>query len=117
LVHPGQITGILRRRGVMLLGELDTLTRAAVGAGGRADRILTGTVEIYDMLVGGLLPNPQVAFSARLLDVESGQILWISGMDRKGWDREKLFGKNRIYAPGALAEQMMQSLVAGFLED
>jgi hypothetical protein len=115
VVHPGLVNAILRRRGVFMRGELDPLARAALQVGGHADHILTGTVETYDS-PASIEPNPHVAFSARLVDVESGRIVWISGQERKGWDQAGLFEQGKVYDAGSLAETMMQSLMMGFLQ-
>jgi len=115
VLHPGRVNAILRRRGVFMRGELDPLARAALRMGGDAGHILTGTVEIYEA-PAAIEPNPHVAFSARLLEVDTGRIVWISGQERKGWDRPGLFGRDRIYDAGSLAENIMQSLVTGLLQ-
>ncbi len=51
-----------------------------------------------------------------MLDTASGKILWMNGLDREGWDGQNLFGTGRTHSKGRLAQQMMRSLVAGFLE-
>lgn len=96
-------------------GELAPLDRAALRIAGEADHLLSGTVEIFDSSAG-LEPKPRVAFSARLVDVEDGEIVWFNGEDRTGWDRQKPYGLNRIYDPGTLAEKMFRSMIAGILD-
>jgi hypothetical protein len=93
---------------------MDELARGAVKIAARADRILTGTVEIYDRQ-GGREPEPWVSYFARLIDVETGQILWINGLENTGWDNQQAFLTNRLYSAGRLAEEMMHSLIAGLL--
>jgi hypothetical protein len=115
VVHPGRVNAILRRRGVFMRGELDPLARAALRVGGDADHILTGTVETYTS-PASVEPNPHVAFSARLVEVDSGRIVWMNGQEREGRDHPGLFGLGKVYDAGSLAETIMQSLVAGFLQ-
>lgn len=115
VVHPGRVNDILRRRGVFLRGELDPLARAAFRVDSHADHILTGVVETY-VSPASIEPNPHVAFSARLVDVESGRIVWMNGQERKGQDHPGFFGLGKVYDAGSLAETIMQSLVTGFLE-
>jgi len=115
LVVPGQVNQILRRRGILLRGEVDSLTRLALREDG-VDFILTGTVEKWEVRRRGTEPEPRVSFGARLLDAATGQILWMNGQDREGWDGLNLFGTRRTHSKGRLAQQMMRSLVAGFLE-
>lgn len=115
LLHPGRVNAILRRRGVFMRGELDPLARAALRIGGAAVHILTGMVAIYES-PRSIEPNPHVEFSARLVEVDSGRIVWISGQERTGWDRPGMFGRDKVYDAGTLATSMMESLVTGFLE-
>ncbi len=115
VVHPGQVNAILRRRGVFMRGELDPLARAALRISGQADHILTGTVETY-VSPASIEPNPHVAFSARLVEVDSGRIVWMNGQERKGWDHPGPFGTGKVYDAGSLAEAIMQSLIRGFLQ-
>jgi len=114
VVHPGRVKTVLNRRGVLLRGELDPLARAALRVAGDARHILTGTVETF-IASASLEPNPHVAFSARLVEVDSGRIVWLNGQERRGLERPGLFGRGNVYDAGTLAETMMQSLVTGFL--
>ncbi len=52
LVLPGQVNQILRRRGTLLRGEVDAVTRAALREEG-VNLILTGTVENWDLTTAG----------------------------------------------------------------
>jgi hypothetical protein len=115
LVPPGLVNQILRRRGTLLRGEVDAETRVVLQRAG-IDLILTGTVLAWEVRSRGPEPEPRVSFGARLIDAGSGQILWMNGLDREGWDGLHLFGTGRTYSRGRLAQQMMRSLVAGFLE-
>jgi hypothetical protein len=114
LVRPSLVNETLRRREILYLGELDAVARISLKIATRADRILTGTVEIYQR-EGGLEPEPWVSFFGRLIDVETGQILWINGLEKRGWDNQQAFLTNRLYSAGRLAEEMMHSLIAGLL--
>ncbi len=119
LTLPGLVNEIQRRprggaRATLSRGEVDAEMRADLAHSG-ADLIMTGTVETWEVLRRGAEPEPRVGFSARLLDADSGAILWWNGQDRRGWDRSRTLGIGRVHAAGALAEEMMESLVASFL--
>ncbi len=125
LVLPGLVNEVLRQRGAspdmgpdanLLRGEVDADTRAELRRRGGAELILTGTVEAWDVNGSAAEPEPNVAFSARLLDAGDGAILWWNGQDRHGWDRSRALGLGRVHASGALAEEVMGSLVASYLE-
>jgi hypothetical protein len=114
LAAPGFVNQILRRRGILLRGHVDAATLHVLSQGG-IDTVVTGTVEEWEVR-GGREPEPRVSFGARLIDASSGQILWMNGQDRGGWDGLRLFGTGRTHSRGRLAEHMMRSLLAGFLE-
>ena len=116
VVLPGRVNHILRRHGVLPRGEVDAEARAALEADAGADSILTGTVEAWEIGGVGGEPEPRIAFSARLLDAETGGILWWHGQDRRGWDRSRLLGTGRVHAAGVLAQDMMQALLGGLLD-
>ena len=117
LVPKGLVNQIIRRRGTLLRGQIDSPTRAALHTDAGADFILTGTVETWEIRRRGPEPEPRVGVGARLIDAESGLILWMSGLERGGWDGMHPFGTGRTHSQGRLAQQIMRSLVAGFLEE
>ena len=81
-------------------------------------------LDVITPLAPNLNENPGASYrsirdaAARFtgLDAETGRILWMNGQDREGWDGLNLFGTRRTHSKGRLAQQMMRSLVAGFLE-
>ena len=111
---PGRVGEVMRARGSLLRGEVDAETRADLRAHGAA-LILTGAVETWEVARRGGEPEPRIGFSARLLDAETGAILWWNGLDRRGWDRSRALGLGRVHASGALAEEIMEALIADFL--
>jgi hypothetical protein len=114
IAAPSAVEEVLLQRSHLLYGGLDELTRAALRAGGRAETLFTGAVEEYESAVRGLTVEPTVAIAARVVDARSGQILWIGGIERSGWDDAGAFGLGREYSAGVLAEQIMQNLVTSF---
>lgn len=116
LVPPGLVNQVLRRRGILLRGEVDVESRSALHEAG-VDYILTGTVEEWEVRGGAREPEPRVSIGARLIDAGSGQIQWMNGQARSGWDGLNLFGTGRTHSRGRLAQHMMRSLVAAFFED
>jgi hypothetical protein len=58
-----------------------------------------------------------VALALRLLDLETGRIVWVGGDERDGWDGFGLFRLGRIYTRGELARRMTERLVARLLEE
>ena len=119
VLAPHLVTATMRRQGQLLRGEVDGSTRRALRSQHHVDLILTGTVESFETHRGsGGEPMPRLAFGARLIEADTGRIVWIDGLQRTGWDRQRVFGTNRTYVSGALALEMMESMMAGvFLFD
>ncbi len=115
LVHPGLVAEVLLQRGVQSRGELDGLTRAALGIATPVDHIFTGTAESYRSGATSQVPDPWIAFSARALQVDNGHIVWADGLERRGSDGSGLLERNRVHGAGCLAEQMMEALVGGLV--
>jgi TolB-like protein len=110
LVSPNRSHEILRRLQGGQWGGVDLGTRMALARTGGADTILTGAIETYDVGGSEFEPEPRVAVGLRLLDAETGRILWAGSLERAGWDRRGVFGLGRIYSRGALIERMMEIL-------
>lgn len=91
-------------------GAVDAAMRKALTTYCGATSILTGAVEAYDIGGAELEPEPKVAVAMRLLDAETGMILWTGALARQGWDRAGLFRLGRIYSRGTLTERMMDKL-------
>ena len=113
---PGNCTReVLRELGLAGWGMVDSVSRTALRHACAADVILTGTVELYDVGGAQFEPEPKVALGLRLLDAETGRILWTDSMERRGWDRAGLFRAGRIHSRGTLTEAMMRKLVRRLL--
>lgn len=110
LASPGCAAEVIRLRQAGHWGGVVAGAREALRRECGADAILTGTVEAYGM--DGLLeePEPRVSIALRIVDSDTGRILWMDALDRKGWDGQGLFGIGRIHARGALAERLMDVL-------
>ncbi|MBD3866978.1 MAG: hypothetical protein IFK94_02545 [Acidobacteria bacterium] len=114
LTHPGIVDETLRRRYEQRYGGLDELSRAALKIGGGARWFITGTVETLEMK-GGIEPVPWIALGVRVVDVETGQIFWIGGLERTGEEEENVFGLDRVHSPGELLDGMLDGISAAFL--
>lgn len=115
LLFPGQVRETLADQGRLLLGEIDADGRRALYEQSDADWILTGTLETYKQ-GAGIAPNPWVAFSARLVEGETGRIVWSHGLERQGTDSRRLFDRVRIWSAGQMTHEMARSLIASLTD-
>jgi TolB-like protein len=117
LVSPGCASEALRRGRLPGWGGVDMETGSLLRVACGADVILTGSVERYDVGGAEMEPEPRVGLALRLLDAETGRILWMGSQERRGWDRQGLFRLGRVHSRGALTDAMMKSLVARLVRD
>jgi len=110
MLSPNEAHGILRRIQGGRFGGVTAETRAALHDVGGADTILTGAVEAYETGGSELEPDPEVIIAMRLLDGATGRILWTDALERTGRDGQGLFASGRVYARGALANDMVGDL-------
>ena len=75
-----------------------------------ADTILTGEVEAYELGGSEFEPRPRVAIAMRLLEADTGRILWAGELERSGWDGQSLLGLGRVPSRGALTERITEIL-------
>lgn len=110
LAEPGCVREGLRRQRGAVWGELAADARRAIVDACGAARLLTGSVERWDRAGSGRAPEPTVALALRLLDGESGRILWAGSLEASGFDRSGPFGARRIYSRGSLLERLTARL-------
>ncbi len=109
LLSPNTVSNVLRHQRSLRWGGVTDQVRGELAAAG-ADAIVTGSVDAFEVGGGELEPEPHVAIYIRLLSAASGRILWLGGLDQKGWDRPGLFHLGRIYSRGTLTEKLAQRL-------
>lgn len=114
VANPGMVREILLQRGVLHRGEIDNLTRAALRAAVDVGDVFTGTVESYE--TGEHQLNIHIGLSGRLVEAESGRILWIGALEQETKARDIIFPRIRSGNPDGLAERMLHSLVSSFAE-
>jgi hypothetical protein len=83
LLSPNRLHDILRTLQGGRWGGVTEETRAALGTAG-ADSVLTGIVEAYELGGSESEPEPAVTVALRLLDVQTGRILWTGSQERSG---------------------------------
>jgi hypothetical protein len=116
-VSPGLVIAALRGQGLFVWGGASDALRTLLAERTGARFLLTGSVEAYDVAGSGTEPDPHVALALRLVDAETGRIVWAGGDERTGWDQPGLFRLGRVYTRGELARRMTETLVARLLEE
>jgi hypothetical protein len=114
LAEPGCVSSAMRGPGGIQWGELSAETRAELHRECGAVRLVTGSVERWEIR-GGSSPEPVVAVAVRLLDAESGRILFVGSLESGGWDREGWFGSGRVHSRGEHLRNLLERIATRML--
>lgn len=111
------VDSVMREQRNRAWGGVDAELRRGLRNSCGATEVLTGAVERYDVGGGALEPEPLVAIALRLLDAETGRIVWTGAAERRGWERQGLLRLGRVYSRGELTERILRTLTARLLEE
>lgn len=110
ILWPGALHELLIHKLHPSIGEVRPSDRALMRSALSARALVTGEVEYRHL--GGTTerPQPEVGFGARVIDAETGDIVWTAGIAVGGWDDPGLFGVSRIYGLDTLSKDALLSL-------
>ena len=112
ILWPGALHELLIHKPHPSIGEVRPSDRALIRSALKVRALVTGKVE-YRHLSGTLeRPEPEVGYGARVIDAETGDIVWTAGVAVGGWDEPGLFGVSRTYGLDTLSEDALASLLA-----
>jgi len=78
--------------------------------------IIVGSVEAYSVERTGDQVSPEVSISARLIDAETGIIIWGGTHTRRGGSGFPIVGWGKINSLGVLSQKVIQALVDSLAE-
>ncbi len=116
IVDSGETNRVLRQLNVNAVNEAGPELIARIGKELKVQAVMLGSVMDYREKQNGTLTSPEVAISLRLIEVESGAVVWSASDARKGmsmWVR--LFGvgeESQTEAVRELLRSLIDSLVA-----
>jgi len=120
VIDPGEVSAILSKERIRLATSIPKETIRTLGTGLGAGLLMMGTVHQYEMLTasgaGGSGTIPTVAVTVRIIDAESGDIVWATTVTRRGNDREIVFGIGKIQSLNQLAEETAMELAQAFAD-
>ncbi len=117
IAEAGEIEKSLRRLRIRTTAELDLAKLQELGQQINARTVIVGSVDEYEVRQERAESIPIVAVNARMLDTETGDILWAASHVHDGDDWETVFGFGKITSLSQLAKtvisEMVESLVQG----
>jgi TolB-like protein len=115
VVEPGSVYQALSEQGARNIYGLDPVTMQKLQERlGPVRAYVVGVVQEYGEVRVGPATYPSISVNARVLDGQTGAILWSGSVSRTGADSEKLFGIGAVYSPGRLARAVVQDLIKTF---
>lgn len=112
----GNIEHFLNRLKLKSLKQINTDQLKKMGEWLDLDAVFMGTVEEFS---GGdqgqRLSTPVVSIRTKLIDLRSGQIVWMTRHRREGDDYVKIFDIGRIRSVSTLTKQVLTEAVKGML--
>ena len=111
LVSPNRVSEVLRQQDEILWGQVPRGLREELVAEFGVGAILTGTVEVYEVVGSSSAPEPRVGLSLRLVDSATGNILWTGAIERSGFHKKGPFGAGRVSSRGELAKRLTRQLL------
>ncbi|MEI6502369.1 MAG: GNA1162 family protein [Armatimonadota bacterium] len=118
VVEPGMVYSALADSGARNAWGLDTATMQKLEEKlGPVSCFIVGTVQEFGEVHVGSLSYPSISVSARVLDPQTGRVLWAGSCSRTGAETEKLFGMGAIHSSGRLARAVVQQLMLSVPRD
>ena len=109
-VDPGRVREVMLAKREFLRGEISSALLSEFKGELGADFILTGTVSRYTTSSSHNLDDPSVAFEARLVDVQQGEVVWAGTFAREGKDSAWLFDLGHVHGLASLSNLMARKL-------
>ncbi len=120
IVDPGEVAAVLSKERIRIATSIPKETIRTLGTELGVGLLMMGVVHQYDMETAsgaaGSGNIPVVAVTVRIIDAESGDIVWASTATRRGNDREIVFGIGKIQSLNALAEATAAELAQAFAD-
>lgn len=118
IVDPGEVAAALSEVRIRLATAISKENVQILGKKLGVDYFLVGIVHDYDMQTlsgaGGSGQVPAISITLRLIDANTGDIVWATNYTRRGNDRESVFGIGRVQSLTSLAEETAAELAQAF---
>ncbi|VAV83149.1 hypothetical protein MNBD_DELTA01-290 [hydrothermal vent metagenome] len=106
--EPGNILQFMLQENVSVIGEMGIDRIKILGLRLGVDGVLVGVVDVFD---DGTRSTPRVSITARLVESESGSIVWSKQINRSGDDYVIAFGVGRVRSANALAQKAIREMI------
>lgn len=105
--EPGNIRQFFIQEQVEKLGEIGVDRLKILGKRLRVDAVLLGSVEAFNDF-GGV---PSVGINARIVESESGRLVWVAEHEKRGDDYTIIFETGTVRTPAKLAQKVVKEML------
>ncbi|VAW35685.1 hypothetical protein MNBD_DELTA02-1160 [hydrothermal vent metagenome] len=106
--EPGNILQFMLQENVSVIGEMGIDRIKILGLRLGVDGVLVGIVDVFD---DGVHSTPSVSITARLVESETGKIVWSEQVSRSGDDYVIVFGVGKVRSANALAQKAIREMI------
>jgi TolB-like protein len=117
IAEVGEVEKSLRSLRIRTTAELDLSKLQNLGEQLNVQAIIVGSVDEYEVRQERSGAVPVVAVSVRMLEVQTGDILWAISNAHDGNDWETVFGFGRIISLSQLAQIVVSEMVESLLQE
>lgn len=118
IIEPGEVASVLSHERIRLATSIPKETIHKIGKNLGANLFMIGIVNEYEMQLatgaGGSGQIPVIAVSLRIIDANTGDIVWAVSTPRRGNDSETVFGIGRIQSIDRLAQKTAEEIAQAF---
>lgn len=109
--EPGSVVQFMIQERMDTIGEIEIERLKILGKRLSVDAVVVGTVEEFDDGRGGAYPSPIVSITARMIDSNSGQLIWSAQNKKKGDDYIIIFDFGEIRSVTTLTQKVVKELI------
>ena len=113
----GEVETALRMLRIRSISELDSSKLKGLKERLNVQTIMVGSVDEYELRQDKNAAVPVVAVNARMLDIQTGEILWAASQVHNGNDWETIFGFGRITSQSRLAQIVVSEMVESLVKE
>lgn len=120
IIDPGEVAAALSEERVRLATSIPRETVQALGKKLGVDLFMVGVVHEFEMQMasgaGGAGQVPFIAITLRIIDANTGDIVWAINAARSGSDKETVFGIGKIQSLNTLADDIAKQIATAFAD-
>ena len=106
--EPGNVLQFMMQERIDVVGEMEIEKIQTLGKRLKVDGVLVGSVEEFDDGRGG---PTMVSITARLVESESGRVVWSEQRRKKGSDYIIIFGIGEVRSATALSQRIVAEMI------